>query len=66
MKKGNVFLADAFTFAHGRDDEQALLLLLQCGYSVEEALRRKRMNAGATKLRRSRAKILFFLYNLSF
>ena len=29
-----------------RDDEQALLLLLQCGYSVEEALRRKRMNAG--------------------
>ena len=30
----------------GRDDEQALLLLLQCGYSVEEALRRKRMNAG--------------------
>ena len=37
------------TFAHGRDDEQALLLLLQCGYSVEEALRRKRMNAGATE-----------------
>merc|ERR1711994_322825 len=30
---------------HVRDDEQALLLLLQCGYSVEEALRRKRMNA---------------------
>lgn len=30
---------------HIRDDEQALLLLLQCGYSVEEALRRKRMNA---------------------
>jgi len=31
--------------SHIRDDEQALLLLLQCGYSVEEALRRKRMNA---------------------
>jgi len=28
-----------------RDDEQALLLLLQCGYNVEEALRRRRMNA---------------------
>merc|ERR1712088_830568 len=29
---------------HVRDDEQALLLLLQCGYSVDEALRRRRMN----------------------
>ncbi|KAG8229081.1 hypothetical protein J437_LFUL010144 [Ladona fulva] len=27
-----------------RDDEQALYLLLQCGYNVEEALRRRRMN----------------------
>merc|ERR1719431_2072678 len=33
------------TGSHIRDDEQALLLLLQCGYSTEEALRRKRMNA---------------------
>ena len=48
------------TFAHRRDDEQALLLLLQCGYSVEEALRRKRMNAGATELRKRHTKILFF------
>ena len=31
--------------AHVRDDEQALYLLLQCGYSSEEALRRRRMNA---------------------
>jgi len=30
---------------HIRDDEQALFLLLQCGFSIEEALRRKRMNA---------------------
>jgi len=30
---------------HIRDDEQALFLLLQCGYSIDEALRRKRMNA---------------------
>jgi len=30
---------------HIRDDEQALFLLLQCGYNMEEALRRKRMNA---------------------
>jgi len=30
--------------AHIRDDEQALLLLLQCGYNTEEALRRVRMN----------------------
>jgi len=30
--------------AHIRDDEQALLLLLQCGYNTEEALRRTRMN----------------------
>lgn len=29
---------------HLRDDEQALYLLFQCGYSVEEALRRRRMN----------------------
>ena len=27
------------TGSHIRDDEQALLLLLQCGYNVEEALR---------------------------
>ena len=33
------------TGSHVRDDEQALLLLLQCGYNVEEALRRRRMNA---------------------
>ncbi|XP_047114110.1 mesoderm induction early response protein 1 isoform X3 [Schistocerca piceifrons] len=33
------------TGAHTRDDEQALYLLLQCGYNVEEALRRRRMNA---------------------
>ena len=31
--------------AHVRDDEQALFLLLQCGYNCEEALRRRRMNA---------------------
>lgn len=31
--------------AHIRDDEQALFLLLQCGYNCEEALRRRRMNA---------------------
>merc|ERR1711962_302217 len=31
--------------SHIRDDEQALYLLLQCGYNLEEALRRKRMNA---------------------
>lgn len=29
---------------HIRDDEQALYLLLQCGYNIEEALRRRRMN----------------------
>ncbi|XP_045596985.1 mesoderm induction early response protein 1 isoform X6 [Procambarus clarkii] len=29
---------------HVRDDEQALYLLLQCGYNVDEALRRHRMN----------------------
>lgn len=29
---------------HVRDDEQALYLLLQCGYSLEEALRRRWMN----------------------
>lgn len=27
-----------------KDDEQALFLLLQCGYNVEEALRRRRIN----------------------
>lgn len=32
------------TGSHTRDDEQALYLLLQCGYNVEEALRRRRMN----------------------
>ncbi|KAJ8683207.1 hypothetical protein QAD02_018999 [Eretmocerus hayati] len=31
--------------SHVRDDEQALYLLLQCGYNLEEALRRRRMNA---------------------
>ncbi|XP_057324493.1 mesoderm induction early response protein 1 isoform X2 [Microplitis mediator] len=29
---------------HIRDDEQALYLLLQCGYNLDEALRRRRMN----------------------
>ncbi|XP_054290595.1 mesoderm induction early response protein 1-like [Macrosteles quadrilineatus] len=33
------------TGAHTRDDEQALYLLLQCGYNVDEALRRRRLNA---------------------
>lgn len=32
------------TGSHIRDDEQALLLLLQCGYNSDEALRRRRMN----------------------
>jgi hypothetical protein len=32
------------TGAHTRDDEQALYLLLQCGYNIEEALRRRRLN----------------------
>lgn len=32
------------TGGHIRDDEQALYLLLQCGYNLEEALRRRRMN----------------------
>merc|ERR1719219_29911 len=31
--------------SHIRDDEQALYLLLQCGHSTEEALRRRRLNA---------------------
>merc|ERR1719242_190469 len=31
--------------AHIRDDEQALFLLLQCGYNCEEGLRRRRMNS---------------------
>lgn len=30
--------------AHLRDDEQDLYLLHQCGYNIEEALRRKRLN----------------------
>jgi len=30
--------------AHTRDDEQALYQLLQCGYNLEEALRRRKMN----------------------
>lgn len=30
---------------HIKDDEQALYLLLQCGYNVEEALRRRRLNS---------------------
>ncbi|XP_050463533.1 mesoderm induction early response protein 1 isoform X3 [Cataglyphis hispanica] len=30
--------------SHIRDDEQALYLLLQCGYNLDEALRRRRMN----------------------
>ncbi|OXU27059.1 hypothetical protein TSAR_008600 [Trichomalopsis sarcophagae] len=30
--------------SHVRDDEQALYLLLQCGYNLDEALRRRRMN----------------------
>lgn len=31
--------------SHLRDDEQALYLLLQCGYNLEEALRRRKINA---------------------
>ncbi|XP_015585725.1 mesoderm induction early response protein 1 isoform X1 [Cephus cinctus] len=38
--KGNSLPAGS----HVRDDEQALYLLLQCGYNLEEALRRRRMN----------------------
>lgn len=30
---------------HLRDDEQSLYLLLQCGHNVDEALRRRRLNA---------------------
>lgn len=30
---------------HLRDDEQALFLLLQCGYNCEEAIRRRRINS---------------------
>lgn len=33
------------TGSHVRDDEQALYLLLQCGHNIEEALRRRRMQA---------------------
>jgi len=33
--------------AHVRDDEQALFLLLQCGYNSDEALRRRRMSGAA-------------------
>ncbi|XP_041357861.1 mesoderm induction early response protein 1-like [Gigantopelta aegis] len=36
------------TGAHVADDEQALYLLLQCGHNVEEALRRRNMQAVAT------------------
>jgi hypothetical protein len=32
------------TGAHTRDDEQDLYLLHQCGYNIEEALRRRHMN----------------------
>lgn len=31
--------------SHLRDDEQSLYLLLQCGHNMEEALRRRRLNA---------------------
>jgi hypothetical protein len=37
-------LSDVPTRTHTRDDEQALYLLLQCGYNTKEALRRHRMN----------------------
>lgn len=33
------------TGAHVRDDEQALYMLLQCGHNIEEALRRRKMQA---------------------
>lgn len=33
--------------SHLRDDEQSLYLLLQCGHNMEEALRRRRLNATA-------------------
>ncbi|XP_025109014.1 mesoderm induction early response protein 1-like isoform X2 [Pomacea canaliculata] len=33
------------TGCHVRDDEQALYLLLQCGHNIEEALRRRKMQA---------------------
>ncbi|KAL5017577.1 hypothetical protein ScPMuIL_007166 [Solemya velum] len=33
------------TGTHIRDDEQALYLLLQCGHNIEEALRRRKMQA---------------------
>nr|KAG5695975.1 hypothetical protein BaRGS_023354 [Batillaria attramentaria] len=33
------------TGTHVRDDEQALYLLLQCGHNIEEALRRRKMQA---------------------
>ncbi|XP_046544736.1 mesoderm induction early response protein 1-like [Haliotis rubra] len=36
------------TGTHVRDDEQALYLLLQCGHNVEEALRRRKMQAVPT------------------
>jgi hypothetical protein len=32
------------TGAHTRDEGHSLYLLLQCGYNIEEALRRRRMN----------------------
>lgn len=34
---------------HLRDDEQALFLLLQCGYNSEEAIRRRRINGVSTE-----------------
>lgn len=34
-----------FAGNHLRDDEQSLFLLLQCGHNMEEALRRRRLNA---------------------
>ena len=33
---------------HLRDDEQTLFLLLQCGHNVDEALRRRRINAASS------------------
>jgi len=41
---GNNAMAGLPLGAHVRDDEQALFLLLQCGYNSDEALRRRRMS----------------------
>lgn len=41
----NSFIASVPNGSHLRDDEQTLYLLLQCGHNVEEALRRRRINA---------------------